>query len=172
MVNPTWLLTTSGAPAARNVARAGEFPDLGKGRAPVVLDARVGANVRLGDDPAALPAAQRGQAEPHLARSAVDPEVLLATFQEGRFTADGGAVGCGYALSRDGGFSWTTKEATGVVKDVQGSYVLQPNGQRTNVTYELALELTISLPGFLKRQAEKQVIGMALDGLKKRVEGT
>jgi hypothetical protein len=53
----------AGAPAARNVARAGEFPDLGKGRAPVVLDARVGANVRLGDDPAALPAAQRGQAE-------------------------------------------------------------------------------------------------------------
>ena len=101
------VLPASGAPAARNVARAGEFPDLGKGRAPVVLDARVGANVRLGDDPAALPAAQRGQAEPHLARSAADPEVLLATFQEGRFTADGGAVGCGYALSRDGGFSWT-----------------------------------------------------------------
>ena len=72
----------------------------------------------------------------------------------------------------DGGFSWTTKEATGVVKDVQGSYVLQPNGQRTNVTYELALELTISLPGFLKRQAAKQVISMALEGLKQRVEGT
>ena len=101
------VLPASGAPAARNVARAGEFPDLGKGRAPAVLDARVGANVRLGDDPAALPGAQRGQAEPHLARSAADPEVLLATFQEGRFTADGGAVGCGYALSRDGGFSWT-----------------------------------------------------------------
>ena len=72
----------------------------------------------------------------------------------------------------DGGFSWTTKEATGVVKDVQGSYVLQPDGQRTNVTYELALELTISLPGFLKRQAEKQVISMALEGLKQRVEGS
>jgi len=72
----------------------------------------------------------------------------------------------------DGGFSWTTKEATGVVKDVQGSYVLQPDGQGTNVTYELALELTISLPGFLKRQAEKQVISMALEGLKQRVEGT
>ena len=101
------VLPASGVPSARNVARAGEFPDLGKGRAPVVLDARVGANVRLGDDPAALPAAQRGQAEPHLARSAADPDVLLATFQEGRFTADGGAVGCGYALSRDGGLSWT-----------------------------------------------------------------
>ncbi len=72
----------------------------------------------------------------------------------------------------DGGFSWRTLEASGVVKDIQGSYVLKPDGHQTNVTYELALELTISLPGFLKRQAEKQVISMALDGLKKRVEGS
>jgi len=72
----------------------------------------------------------------------------------------------------EGGMSWTTKEATGVVKDIQGSYVLRPDESHTNVTYELSLELTISLPGFLKRQAEKQVISMALEGLKQRVEGT
>lgn len=72
----------------------------------------------------------------------------------------------------DGGFSWTTKEATGVVKDIQGSYILKADGKRTNVTYELSLELTISLPGFLRRQAEKQVISMALEGLKGRVEGS
>ena len=96
-----------GATPARRVAGSGEFSGLNKGRAPVVLDARVGANVRLGDDPAGLPAAQRGQAEPHVARSAADPDVLLATFQEGRFSADGGALGCGYSLSRDGGFTWT-----------------------------------------------------------------
>ena len=71
----------------------------------------------------------------------------------------------------DGGMSWATKQATGVVKDIQGSYVLRPDGSQTNVTYELSLELTISLPGFLKRQAEKQVISMALEGLKGRVEG-
>ncbi len=96
-----------GAPGVRPTARAGEFSGNSKGGTPVVLDARVGPNVRLGDDPVALPLAQRGQAEAHLARSAVDPDLLLATFQEGRFGADGGALGCGYSVSRDGGFTWT-----------------------------------------------------------------
>ncbi len=85
---------------------AARYPDDSKGVAPLVLDARVGPNLRLGDDPDALPSDQRGQAEPHLARSAANPEVLLATFQEGRLAA-GAAVSCGYALSRDGGISWT-----------------------------------------------------------------
>ena len=90
-----------------DVARAaGGGLDLSKGRPPAVLDARVGVNTRLGDDPAALPAAQRGQAEPHIVRSTSNPDTLLATFQEGRY-ADGGAIGCGYSVSRDGGLTWT-----------------------------------------------------------------
>lgn len=84
---------------------AAPYPDLSKGRPPEVLDARIGANLRLGDDPAELPATQRGQAEPHVVRSAANPQVLLATFQEGRYF-DGGALGCGYAVSRDGGLTW------------------------------------------------------------------
>ncbi len=88
------------------VARSGEFTGPEKGRALSVLDARVGPNVRLGDDPAPLLATQRGQAEPHLARSVTDPDLLLATFQDGRFAIDGGAIGGGYALSEDGGFTW------------------------------------------------------------------
>jgi hypothetical protein len=81
------------------------YPDLSKGRPPIVLDARIGPNLRLGDDPAALPASQRGQAEPHIVRSFANPALLLATFQEGRL-ADGGALGCGYAVSLDGGLTW------------------------------------------------------------------
>jgi hypothetical protein len=114
-VNPDMLsgglfsaLDAEGALGARPSpprARAGGS-DPSKGRPLAVLDARVGANTRLGDDPAALPATQRGQAEPHLVRSVSNPNVLLATFQEGRF-ADSGAVGCGYAVSRDGGSTWT-----------------------------------------------------------------
>ncbi len=66
----------------------------------------VGPNIRLGDDPAALPAGDgKNQAEPHVVRSITDPDLLLATFQEGRFT-DGGARGNGYAVSEDGGFTW------------------------------------------------------------------
>jgi ribosome-associated toxin RatA of RatAB toxin-antitoxin module len=71
----------------------------------------------------------------------------------------------------DGGVSWTTKEASGAIKDISGEYVLEPAGQATKVTYRLALELGISLPGFLRKTAEKAVISTALGGLKKRVEG-
>ena len=38
------------------------------------------------------------------------------------------------------------------------------------MTYRMALETAIKLPGFLKRQAEKQIVNTALGGLKKRVE--
>ncbi len=73
----------------------------------VALDPRVASNIRLGDDPAPLPENMRAQAEPHIARSLTDPDILLATFQEGRFASGGGAVDCGYSVSRDGGLSWS-----------------------------------------------------------------
>lgn len=72
----------------------------------VALDLRVAPDLRLGDDPPALPPGMRAQAEPHIARSKVDPDFLAAIFQEGRFT-DGGAVDCGYSITHDGGLSWT-----------------------------------------------------------------
>ncbi len=90
-------------PRARDDAPA----DLSKGTPPAVLDARVGPNIRVGNDPAALPGTQRGQAEPHLVRSIANPDVLLATFQEGRFALGDGALDCGFGLSRDGGLTWT-----------------------------------------------------------------
>jgi hypothetical protein len=87
----------------------------------VALDPRVGGNIRLGDDPAALPANLRAQAEPHIARSPVDPNFLVATFQEGRFT-DGSAVNCGYSVSRDGGVTWTRALIPGLTASSGGSY--------------------------------------------------
>jgi uncharacterized membrane protein len=74
--------------------------------AAVVLDLRVAPDLRLGDDPAPLPATMRAQAEPHIARSPLDPDFLAAVFQEGRFV-DGGAVDCGYSVTHDGGLTWT-----------------------------------------------------------------
>jgi hypothetical protein len=72
----------------------------------VALDPRVGANIRLGNDPAALPPNMRAQAEPHIARSLGNANILLATFQEGRFTT-AGAVDCGFSVSQNGGATWT-----------------------------------------------------------------
>lgn len=82
----------------------------------------------------------------------------------------------GYTLAyryaaRNGGVSWITKEASGVIKDIDGGYDLEPTDAGTSVTYRLTLELTISLPGFLRKTAEKTIISTALDGLKRRVEG-
>ncbi|HUG10868.1 MAG TPA: sialidase family protein [Opitutaceae bacterium] len=85
--------------------RATLFP--GATAQPVVLDPRIGANVPVGADPAQLPADGRQQAEPHVVRSAVDPDYLVATFQEGRFGTVGGARSNGYGVSRDGGLTWT-----------------------------------------------------------------
>ena len=76
-----------------------------KGTPPVILQPWVAPNTRLGADPAELPAASRQQAEPHIFRSFLQPEVVLTTFQEGR-RSDGGAASCGYALSQDGGYTW------------------------------------------------------------------
>ncbi len=65
-----------------------------------------GQNIRLGDDPPALPTNMEAQAETHLARSFTDPNLVVATFQDGRFT-DGKALGCGYAVSHDAGRTWS-----------------------------------------------------------------
>jgi hypothetical protein len=86
------------------------------------LDARVGPNVRLGNDPAQLPTNMLAQAEPHIARHPNDPDTLAATFQEGRFT-DGGAVDCGYAISHDGGLTWSRALIPGLTTAVGGPYV-------------------------------------------------
>src|SRR5882724_674554 len=86
------------------------------------LDPRVGPNLRLGDDPSALPANQRAQAEPHIARHPTLPDRLTATFQEGRF-AEGGAVDCGYSISQDGGLTWTRALIPGITTTVGGTFL-------------------------------------------------
>jgi len=75
--------------------------------APVALDLRIGPNIRLGNDPAALPSNMRAQAEPHIARATSNEDFLVGIFQEGRFATSGGAVDCGYSVSHDGGLTWT-----------------------------------------------------------------
>lgn len=89
----------------RLIARAESSLDMNKARAKVPLDSRVGSNLRAGDDPAELELEQRQQSEPHIAADPNNSQILLATFQEGR-RSDAGAASCGYAISKDGGYSW------------------------------------------------------------------
>ncbi len=63
----------------------------------------------------------RAQAEPHIARSPVDPNLITAVFQEGRFT-DGGAVDCGYSVTHDGGLTWTRALIPNLTTVTGGTY--------------------------------------------------
>ena len=45
-----------------------------------------------------------------------------------------------------------------------------PRRRHTEVTYRLAVDISIPMIGMLKRKAEKVIIDTALKGLKKRVE--
>jgi hypothetical protein len=57
-----------------------------------------------------------------------------------------------------------------LLRSMDGAYVLRDLGGRTEVTYRLALDLSIPLIGMLKRKGEKVLIDTALRGLKQRVE--
>jgi uncharacterized membrane protein len=65
-------------------------------------------------------------------------------------------------------FSWDLLE--GDVKELSGSYAFDEFEDVTEVTYELRIEPGFPLPGFMKRQAERQIMKGALQDLKKRVE--
>jgi len=66
--------------------------------------------------------------------------------------------------------SWTAVPGEDI-RQMVGSYELtELEGGGTDVVYALMVEPEFKVPGFLRRQAEKQLIGTALRGLKKRVE--
>ncbi len=64
--------------------------------------------------------------------------------------------------------SWEAEEGDDV-KMLEGSYQFSAVDGATEVVYSLTVEPKFTIPGFLKRQAEKQIITTALRGLRKRV---
>ena len=66
--------------------------------------------------------------------------------------------------------TWTLVSGK-MLRALDGAYTLRDLGDgRTEVTYRLALDVSIPLIGMLKRKGEKILIDTALKGLKKRVE--
>ena len=75
-----------------------------------------------------------------------------------------------YEWDGDRAVTWTLVEGK-MLKALDGAYLLSDlGGGRTEVTYRLALDVSIPLIGMLKRKGEKILIDTALKGLKKRVE--
>jgi len=75
-----------------------------------------------------------------------------------------------YDWDGDREVTWTLVEGN-MLKALDGAYTLVDRGDgSTEVTYRLALDVSIPLIGMLKRKGEKILIDTALKGLKKRVE--
>ena len=65
--------------------------------------------------------------------------------------------------------SWVAEESDDL-RMLEGSYQFTPQDDgSTEVVYSLRVELNFNLPGFVRRQAEKQIVTTALRGLRKRV---
>lgn len=67
--------------------------------------------------------------------------------------------------------SWSLVNSQ-MLRALDGSYTLTSldGGTKTEVTYQLTVDVKIPMLGMIKRKAEKVIIDRALDGLKKRVE--
>lgn len=92
-----------------------------------------------------------------------------------RMLLDAGAIKDDYTLEYTwtGGnqVSWSLVKSQ-MLRSLDGSYKLAPldSGKRTEVTYQLTVDVKIPMLGMIKRKAEKVIIDRALAGLKKRVE--
>ena len=76
----------------------------------------------------------------------------------------------GYDWKGDDSVRWSLVQGK-MLKAMDGSYELEGRGEGgTEVTYRLAVDISIPMIGMLKRKAEKVIIDNALKGLKKRVE--
>jgi hypothetical protein len=91
-----------------------------------------------------------------------------------RFTLDAGPIRDSYVLSYswtgDKNVRWELAERGSTISELTGAYLLEEAGGETTVTYELEVGLAIPMPGILKRQAEKTIVGTALKGLRDRAE--
>ena len=82
-----------------------------------------------------------------------------------------------YVWSGNDGVSWTLntddagKPKSSMMKKLNGSYTLTPDGSGTKVTYELEIDPKIPMMGFMKKKAAAAIVDQALHGLKNRVEG-
>jgi ribosome-associated toxin RatA of RatAB toxin-antitoxin module len=108
-----------------------------------------------------------------------EAEVLSADGQgraeQVRLLLDAGAIKDDHTLA----YSWVggnevrwSLVKSQMLRTLDGAYVLAPldGGKRTEVTYQLTVDVKIPMLGMIKRKAEKVIIDRALAGLKKRVE--
>jgi hypothetical protein len=80
----------------------------------------------------------------------------------------------GYVLAYDytgapGSFAWDLEKAD-FLRRLDGSYRFDPDGDGTTVGYVLAVDVSLPLPGFMKRAAAGMIVDNAMKQLKTYIE--
>jgi hypothetical protein len=103
---------------------------------------------------------------------------VLSEYDDGRagevaFVLDAAPIKDEYTLAYEwegnAQVTWSLVKAR-MLKSMAGAYILSPQGDSTEVTYQLQVDLAIPMIGMLKRKGERVIIDTALKGLKRRVE--
>ena len=68
----------------------------------------------------------------------------------------------------DNGASWSLVSSKQLKKQ-EGKYTLTPQGDKTKVKFELTVDVSVPIPGFVLKRAIKGAMNDATDGLRKRV---
>lgn len=120
------------------------------------------------------------EAYPQWAKGLREVEVLTEDdgwADQARFVLDAGILKDDYVLR----YTWDVEEdSTGVVSwqlvrahtltAMDGSYTLTAESGGTRVIYRLAVDVSVPLPGMMRRKAERSIVETALSELKTRVE--
>ncbi|MEU4452316.1 SRPBCC family protein [Nocardioides sp. NPDC023903] len=134
----------------------------------IVIEAAPSAVMRVIADFKSYPAWAKGMQEVSVLETGVDGRA-----EQVRFVLDVAPIKDEYTLAYDWDddrqVTWSLVKGN-LLRSMDGAYVLRDLGGRTEVTYRLALDLSIPLIGMLKRKGEKVLIDTALRGLKQRVE--
>jgi ribosome-associated toxin RatA of RatAB toxin-antitoxin module len=134
----------------------------------IVIEAAPSAVMAVIADFKSYPAWAKGMQEVSVVETGVDGRA-----EQVRFVLDVAPIKDEYTLAYDWDddrqVSWSLVKGN-LLRSMDGAYVLRDLGGRTEVTYRLALDLSIPLIGMLKRKGEKVLIDTALRGLKQRVE--
>ncbi|MER6939068.1 SRPBCC family protein [Nocardioides sp. NPDC127514] len=134
----------------------------------IVIEAAPSAVMAVIADFKSYPAWAKGMQEVSVLETGVDGRA-----EQVRFVLDVAPIKDEYTLAYDWDddrqVTWSLVKGN-LLRSMDGAYVLRDLGGRTEVTYRLALDLSIPLIGMLKRKGEKVLIDTALRGLKQRVE--
>lgn len=134
----------------------------------IEIDASPGEVYAVAEDVAAYPDWAQGVKSVEILETDADGRVLRAAFTISGFVKEISYT-LTYSHDHPGRMSWEADPGPDV-KQLSGSYDFADKDGKTVVTYALRVEPNFPVPGFAMRQGEKQIVGAALRGLKRRVE--